>query len=300
MNTRLPKTVSPSRKAFLILNYLLMAVVCLSCVLPFVHLLALSLSSRSAAAAGKVTFLPVEFTLSSYEYALVKGDFLRSLGNSLVRTFLGTMLNLVLIVLTAYPLSKNRNQLLGRNLYMSFFVFTMLFNGGMIPTYLVVSRTGLKNTIWSLILPGALPVYNMIILMNFIRGLPEELQEAARMDGATEFQLLYKIMLPLLKPSLATVGLFCIVSHWNDWFSGIIYMSSRDKYPLATYLQTLLRSFESLMRQAGSNYSQLLSQINVRTGRAAQLFLAALPVMLIYPFLQKYFTSGLTLGSVKG
>lgn len=121
MNTRLPKTVSPSRKAFLILNYLLMAVVCLSCVLPFVHLLALSLSSRSAAAAGKVTFLPVEFTLSSYEYALVKGDFLRSLGNSLVRTFLGTMLNLVLIVLTAYPLSKNRNQLLGRNLYMSFF-----------------------------------------------------------------------------------------------------------------------------------------------------------------------------------
>ena len=264
------------------------------------HLLALSLSSRSAAAAGKVTFLPVEFTLSSYEYALVKGDFLRSLGNSLVRTFLGTMLNLVLIVLTAYPLSKNRNQLLGRNLYMSFFVFTMLFNGGMIPTYLVVSRAGLKNTIWSLILPGALPVYNMIILMNFIRGLPEELQEAARMDGATEFQLLYKIMLPLLKPSLATVGLFCIVSHWNDWFSGIIYMSSRDKYPLATYLQTLLRSFESLMRQAGSNYSQLLSQINVRTGRAAQLFLAALPVMLIYPFLQKYFTSGLTLGSVKG
>ncbi len=294
------RKASPSRKAFLIFNYVLMTVVCLSCVLPFVHLLAVSLSSRSAVAAGKVAFLPVELTTSSYEYALVKGDFLRSLGNSLARTFLGTLLNLVLMILTAYPLSKGKDKLMGRNLYMSFFVFTMLFNGGMIPTYLVVSRAGLKNTIWSLILPGALPVYNMIILMNFIRGLPEELQEAARIDGATEFQLLYKVVLPLLKPSLATVGLFCIVNHWNDWFSGIIYMTSREKYPLATYLQTLLRSFESLMRQAGSNYSLLVSQINVQTGRAAQLFLAALPVMLIYPFLQKYFTSGLTLGSVKG
>lgn len=294
------KKASLSRRTFLIFNYLLMALVCLSCVLPFVHLLAVSLSGRAAVAAGKVSFLPVDFTLSSYEYALKKGDFLRSLLNSLVRTFLGTSVNLLLMVITAYPLSKPKEKLLGRNIYMAYFVFTMLFSGGMIPTYLVVSRAHLKDTIWSLILPGALPVYNMIILMNFIRGLPEELQEAARMDGATEFQLLRRVVLPLLKPSLATVGLFCIVAHWNDWFSGIIYMSSREKYPLATYMQTLLRSFESLMRQAGTNYSQLVAQINVQTGRAAQLFLGALPVMLVYPFLQKYFTSGLTLGSVKG
>lgn len=294
------KKASLSRRTFLIFNYLLMAIVCLSCVLPFVHLLAVSLSGRAAVAAGKVSFLPVDFTLSSYEYALKKGDFLRSLLNSLIRTFLGTSVNLLLMVITAYPLSKPKEKLLGRNIYMAYFVFTMLFSGGMIPTYLVVSRAHLKDTIWSLILPGALPVYNMIILMNFIRGLPEELQEAARMDGATEFQLLRRVVLPLLKPSLATVGLFCIVAHWNDWFGGIIYMSSREKYPLATYMQTLLRNFESLMRQAGTNYSQLVAQINVQTGRAAQLFLGALPVMLVYPFLQKYFTSGLTLGSVKG
>ena len=225
---------------------------------------------------------------------------MRALGNSLVRTFLGTMINLVLMVLTAYPLSKEKNRLMGRNIYMAYFVFTMLFGGGMIPTYLVVSRAGLKDTIWSMILPGALPVYNMVILMNFIRGLPDELQEAARIDGASEFQLLYKVMIPLLKPALATVGLFCIVGHWNDWFSGVIYLNDRAKYPLATYMQSLLRSFESLMRQAGSDYRQLASQINVRTGRAAQLFLGALPVMLVYPFLQKYFTTGLTLGSVKG
>jgi len=294
------KKASLSRRIFLIFNYLLMAIVCLSCVLPFVHLLAVSLSGRAAVAAGKVSFLPVDFTLSSYEYALKKGDFMRSLLNSLIRTFLGTSVNLLLMVITAYPLSKSKEKLLGRNIYMAYFVFTMLFSGGMIPTYLVVSRAHLKDTIWSLILPGALPVYNMIILMNFIRGLPEELQEAARMDGATEFQLLRRVVLPLLKPSLATVGLFCIVAHWNDWFGGIIYMSSREKYPLATYMQTLLRNFESLMRQAGTNYSQLVAQINVQTGRAAQLFLGALPVMLVYPFLQKYFTSGLTLGSVKG
>lgn len=294
------KKASLSRRTFLIFNYLLMAIVCLSCVLPFVHLLAVSLSGRAAVAAGKVSFLPMDFTLSSYEYALKKGDFLRSLLNSLIRTFLGTSVNLLLMVITAYPLSKPKEKLLGRNIYMAYFVFTMLFSGGMIPTYLVVSRAHLKDTIWSLILPGALPVYNMIILMNFIRGLPEELQEAARMDGATEFQLLRRVVLPLLKPSLATVGLFCIVAHWNDWFGGIIYMSSREKYPLATYMQTLLRNFESLMRQAGTNYSQLVAQINVQTGRAAQLFLGALPVMLVYPFLQKYFTSGLTLGSVKG
>nr|WP_296439363.1 ABC transporter permease subunit [uncultured Acetatifactor sp.] len=166
--------------------------------------------------------------------------------------------------------------------------------------YSVGTAVGLFKSVISMILPGALPVYNMVILMNFIRGLPDELQEAARIDGASEFQLLYKVMIPLLKPALATVGLFCIVGHWNDWFSGVIYLNDRVKYPLATYMQSLLRSFESLMRQAGSDYRQLASQINVRTGRAAQLFLGALPVMLVYPFLQKYFTTGLTLGSVKG
>lgn len=223
---------SVSRKIFLACNYTLLVLVCLSCVLPFVHLFAISLSGRPAVAAGKVTFWPVEFTLSSYEYAFKKGDFMRALGNSLVRTFLGTIINLILMVLTAYPLSKGKSRLM--------------------------------------------------------------------VDGASEFQLLYKVVLPLLKPSLATVGLFCIVGHWNDWFSGIIYLNDRAMYPLATYMQSLLRSFESLMRQAGADYRQLASQINVRTGRAAQLFLGALPVMVVYPFLQKYFTSGLTLGSVKG
>ena len=294
------KKISASRRAFLIFNYVFLAATCLICVMPFLNLLAVSFSSSTAVAAGKVTFLPVEFTLFSYEYALRGGKFLRAFLNSVALVVLGTFVNMVMMVLTAYPLSQGKDKLLGRNIYMAYFVLTMLISGGLIPTYLVVVKAGLKDSIWSLILPGALPVYNMIILMNFIRGLPGELQEAARIDGASEFKVLREIILPLIKPSLATVGLFCIVGHWNNWFGGIIYLNDKAKYPLATYMQSLLQNFEAIMKLSGTDYGLLLSQMNAQTGRAAQLFLGALPVMIVYPFLQKYFTIGLTLGSVKG
>ena len=276
-----------------------LGVVCVTCVLPFVHLLAVSFSSSSAVAAGSVGFLPVEFTTASYEYVISGGRFLRAMAISLERVFWGTLLNLLLMVLTAYPLSKQ--ELVGRKFFVVFFVITMLIGGGMIPTYLLVSKLGLKDTIWSLILPGALPVYNMIILMNFIRGLPHELEEAASIDGANAFQTLWMIIFPLLGPSLATVGLFSMVNHWNDWFNGLIYMSEPLNYPLQTYLQTLLVDFEQLLQSGSSGDIQaILSKMSARTGRAAQLFLGALPIMVVYPFLQKHFTKGLTLGSVKG
>ena len=294
------KKTSVGRKSFLIFNYLFLAAVCLTCVLPFVNLLAVSFSGNTAVAAGKVTFWPVDFTTFSYEYVLRGGKFLRALLISIELVILGTGVNVLLMVLTAYPLSRGKDRLLGRNLYMAYFVLTMLIGGGLIPTYLVVVKAGLKNSIWSLILPGALPVYNMVILMNFIRQLPEELAEAARIDGASEWKVLLKVVLPLSKPALATVGLFCIVGHWNNWFGGIIYMSETERYPLQTYMQSLLQNFEAMMKLSGTDYALLLSQMNAQTGRAAQLFLGAIPVMLVYPFLQKYFTTGLTLGSVKG
>lgn len=289
-------------KIFNVVNILFLAFVSLTCVLPFVHLLAVSFSGSGAVSAGRVGLIPVDFTTSAYQYALSGGKFVRSLLISVERVIIGTLVNLVLMVITAYPLSKTKKQVAGRDIYMAFFVITMLINGGMIPTYLVVTRLGLKDTIWALILPTALPVYNMIILMNFMRGLPEGMEEAAMIDGATPFQILYKIMLPVLKPALATVGLFCIVSHWNDWFSGMIYMNNPVNYPLQTYLQTLLTNFEQILQQGGDSkdIQLLLAQMNARTGRAAQLFLGALPVMVVYPFLQKYFTKGLVLGSVKG
>lgn len=290
-----------ANKIFNVVNIAILTIVSLTCVLPFVNLLAISFSDAAAVAAGKVSFLPVDFTLSSYEFALEGGKFVRSLLISLERVVLGVGINLVLMVLTAYPLSKSKKKISGRGIYMTYFVITMLISGGMIPTYLVVTGLGLKDTIWALVLPGAVPVYNMIILMNFMRGLPEEIEEAAAIDGANPFQILVQVILPVLKPALATVGLFCIVTHWNDWFSGMIYMNNPENYPLQTYLQTLLQNFEQLLRsQNGQDIQALLAQIDARTGRAAQLFLGAIPVMLIYPFLQKYFTKGLVLGSVKG
>lgn len=290
---------SRSRKVFNVFNIILLIIISMTCVLPFVHLLAVSFSSGTAVSAGEVGFVPVDFTLASYEFALTGGKFVRSMLISFERVILGVGINLVLMIITAYPLSKTKKQVAGRNIYMTFFAITMLIGGGMIPTYLVVTALGLKDTIWALVLPGALPVYNMIVLMNFMRELPEEMEEAAAIDGASPIQILIRILLPVLKPALATVGLFCIVSHWNDWFSGMIYMSSPENYPLQTYLQSLLESFGRAMNATGS-MSELVAQMNERTGRAAQLFLGSIPVMIIYPFLQKYFTKGLVLGSVKG
>ena len=290
-----------ANRIFHFVNIFILAVVSLLCVLPFINLLAISFSDSAAVAAGAVGFTPVDFTLSAYEYALKGGKFIRALFISFERVFLGVGLNLILMVLTAYPLSKTRKKVAGRNIYMVYFVITMLVSGGMIPTYLVVTGLGLKDTIWALILPGALPVYNMVILMNFMRGIPEEIEEAAAIDVARPFQILTRVLLPILKPALATVGLFCIVTHWNDWFSGMIYMNNPDNYPLQTYLQSLLQNFEQLLRtQSSQDIQALLAQMDARTGRAAQLFLGAIPVMVIYPFLQKYFTKGLVLGSVKG
>ena len=290
-----------ANRIFHFVNIFILAVVSLLCVLPFIPLLAISFSESAAVAAGAVGFTQVDFTLSAYEYALKGGKFIRALFISFERVFLGVGLNLILMVLTAYPLSKTRKKVAGRNIYMVYFVITMLVSGGMIPTYLVVTGLGLKDTIWALILPGALPVYNMVILMNFMRGIPEEIEEAAAIDGASPFQILTRVLLPILKPALATVGLFCIVTHWNDWFSGMIYMNNPDNYPLQTYLQSLLQNFEQLLRtQSSQDIQALLAQMDARTGRAAQLFLGAIPVMVIYPFLQKYFTKGLVLGSVKG
>lgn len=288
------------RRLFQILNYTILTLTSLLCILPFINLLAVSFSSSSAVSAGNVAFWPVEFTTSAYEFALTGNEFFKSLWISFQRVILGTSLNLILMVLTAYPLSKSKQKLMGRNYYMGFFILTILFNGGLIPTYLVVVKTGLINSIWSLILPGALPVFSMVILMNFIRGLPEEIEESAIIDGAGPMQILSRILLPLLKPALATVGLFSIVGHWNSWFDGIIYMNNPAHYPLQSYLQTLLQSFEQIMLKSGTDYTKLLSMMNARTGRAAQMFLGAIPILLVYPFLQKYFTKGLVLGSVKG
>lgn len=288
------------QKVFAVANYIFIALVCLSCLLPLLNTLAVSFSSPKFVAAGQVYFLPKGFTTMSYEFAIKNGKFLQAFGVSVLRCLLGVAINLFMMVTTAYPLSKTNTRFRARNAYMTFYVITMLFGGGLIPYYILVTQLGLMNTIWSLVLPLSCPVFSMVILMNFMRNLPPEMEEAALIDGAGHFRILFSILLPVLKPALATVGLFAFVYHWNDWFTGALFMHDPKNYPLQTYLQTLLTNFRDMLRQSGSDYYTLLSRMNEQTGRAAQLFLGLLPILIVYPFLQKYFTKGLVVGSVKG
>jgi len=279
-------------------NYLFLTVLALLCVLPVVNVLAVSLSDGYFVAAGMVKIWPVGFTLESYAFVAETPEFIRSIGVAAERVALGGALNMLLTVIVAYPLSKESGQLKGRTLYVWLFVFTMLFSGGLIPTYVLVQELHLLDTIWALVLPGAVPIFNVILLLNFFRSLPKELEEAAYIDGASHLQTLWRVVVPLSKPALATIALFTIVSHWNEWFSGLIYMNRPENYPLASYLQTVIIQ-RDISLTADPKLMEQLARLNNRSVKAAQIYLGALPVFCVYPFLQRYFMSGIVMGSVK-
>ena len=286
-------------KIFTVFNYTFLTLLAITCLLPMVNQLAISFSSSSAVAAGKVGLFPVDFTLDSYKYMADKPEFWKSLAVSVERVLLAVPLSMFICVLAAFPLSRLDHEFPARKYYIWVFVVPMLIGGGLIPTYMVVRNTGLIDRIWALVLPYTVNVFNTILLMNFFRSLPKELEEAAYVDGATHWQVLLKIVLPVSKPVLATVTLFVIVNHWNSWFDGLIYLNSPDRYPLQTYLQTQVVS-ANLMAQESLRDIRQIGLISDRTGKASQIFLAAVPVLMIYPFLQKYFTAGIVMGSVKG
>ncbi|QHT58946.1 carbohydrate ABC transporter permease [Paenibacillus lycopersici] len=286
-----------SRKLFTVFNVVFLTVILALGILPFIHMLAISLSSTTAAAAAEVGLWPVGFSLEAYRYLGQKAEFIHSLGVSVERVVLGTAINMLFVVITAYPLSRSNAQFRHRTLYVWFFAVTMFFGGGLIPTYVIVKETHLLDTIWALILPGALNVWNAVMLLNFFRGIPKELDEAATIDGAGHWTLLWRIYLPVSLPALATITLFTVVGHWNAWFDGILYMNSPAHYPLQSYLSTLVTSIN---KQAISlDDLKRLESISEKTLRTAQIFLGALPIMLVYPFLQKFFIKGITVGSVK-
>ncbi|WP_438351361.1 carbohydrate ABC transporter permease [Paenibacillus sp. FA6] len=287
-----------SRKLFLILNAIILTCLAAVCLLPLINVLAVSFSSSHAAAAGLVKLWPVDFTLASYKHALGKSEFLEAFFVSLQRVGLGYAINMTLTILIAYPLSKENSALGARSVYAWFFIITMMFSGGLIPMYMTVRSVGILDTLWALVLPGAVPVFNVILLMNFFRNLPKEIEEAAYMDGASHWRVLWSIYLPLSKPSLATITLFTLVAHWNSWFDGLIYMNSPANYPLQSYLQTIIIAVDPSIVSA----TELINtqQVSDRTFKAAQVFLASFPVLMVYPFLQKYFMKGLVMGSVKG
>jgi putative aldouronate transport system permease protein len=291
---------SKSRKLFEACNYIMITLITLSCLIPILNLLANSFSSSQAIIENRVSIFPVEFTLKAYQYVINNQEFWSSVAVSAKRVLLGVPLNVILTILVAYPLSKSELVFPARKYYVAFMLVVMLFNGGLMPTYFIVSKTGLIDTIWSLLLPGAVPVFSCIVLMNFFRGIPEELEESARLDGANQFQIMIKIFLPLSKPSIATVTLFSLVWHWNAWFDGLIYSNYTSNYPLQSYLQTLVVSTTDALKTGDLKTIMELTQVNDTNMKAAQIFISIIPLMLVYPFLQKYFTTGLTLGSVKG
>ncbi len=291
---------SPSRKVFNVFNVLFLTLLLLLSFFPVLHTLSLSLSSSTATAAGKVAFWPVEPTLEAYQFLMRKQDFFRSVWISLQRVVVGSFVNMLLIVLTAYPLSRPSSQFRSRNVYMIFFAITMFIGAGLIPTYMVIKELKLLNNFWVLILPGAVSIWNIIIMMNFMRGLPKAVEEAAFIDGASHWRTLFEVILPMSLPSVASLLLFTLVGHWNAWFDGMFYMNSPSNYPMATYLATqILNNNRNISNTMTPDMLASLVQLNERTVQSAQLFISVVPILLVYPYLQKFFIKGIVVGSVK-
>ncbi len=292
---------SVSRKVFCACNAVLLSFLTLLCLIPLWHVLCISLSDNRFAVAGQVGLWPKGFTLEAYSFLSQKSAFFGALLMSVRRVLLGSLINMVFCIVTAYPLSRSNDEFRCRTAYVWFFAVTMFFGGGLIPSYFVVTKTGLNDTIWALILPGALNMWNCTMMLNFFRGIPKALDEAARLDGAGHWRTLVQIYLPLSSASLATILLFTAVGHWNSWFDGLIYMNSPDRYPLQTYLMSIINSVGMVNKMLLTEAEiAALAKVNEKTLRMAQIFLGALPIMSVYPFLQRYFVKGLVVGSVKG
>ncbi|WP_053374745.1 carbohydrate ABC transporter permease [Paenibacillus sp. FJAT-27812] len=283
-------------KVFSVFNYILLAVICVSCVIPLVHILAVSLSASSPANANLVKLWPIGFNFDAYAKTLNNDNFHNALLVGLQRTALGTIVGMSLMILAGYALSKDGRVFKSRSVYTWYFLFTMLFSGGIVPSYMLIRNLDLMNSIWALVLPGAINVFNMVLLMNFFRAVPKELEEASLMDGAGQFRTLWSIFLPISMPALATISLFTMVTHWNSWFDGLLYITDYRKYPLSTFLQTIIvqQDFNKINPDVNE-----LKHISQRTVKSAQIFIGTLPILLVYPFLQRYFVKGIIMGAVK-
>lgn len=288
-------------RLFDVINAIILMFLTLVCLVPLWYCLMISLSDKAAVQAGNVFFYPIGFNLYSYQAILADSLFFNSVAVSFWRVVLGTAITMLILVLAAYPLSRTSRQFPGRNALMWVFVFCMLFNGGLIPWYITIKSYSLMDSVFGLAICGGVPIFNLILVINFIRNLPVELEEAAKIDGAGPWKFLFSILLPLLKPVLATVVLFTMVGHWNDFFQGMVLSTKQQSYPLQTYIQQMVVS-TNLQSMANMSIEQLnrLTKLNNDSLNAAKIFIAMIPILMVYPFLQRYFVKGITLGSVKG
>jgi len=280
-------------RIFDIFNHLILFIVGLVTFIPFVYVVAGSFATEAELATRPFFLIPKEFTLNAYEYIFSTTTFLRSISVSVLITVLGTLVSLSLTLTMAYPLSQKH--LGGRNLFLNLVIFTMVFSGGMIPTYVVVKNLGLLDSIWALILPVAINPFNLIIVKSFFENMPEELEEAAKIDGCSDIGVFWRIILPLSKPVIATFTLFYAVAYWNDYFNALLYISDSAKWPIQLLLQ-------QIMMVANMDFGEvdMLVDPPEESLKLAVVVVASMPIMVFYPFLQKHFAKGVMLGSVKG
>lgn len=284
--------ISRSDKMFNVLVNTLLILVAVVSIFPLLYVVSVSLTPYSEVVKnGGFIVIPRRISLEAYSQILSDPALGRSMLVSLFVTIVGTVINMVLTMMAAYSLS--RRNLRGRTFFLLFIVITMLFNGGLIPTYLIVQSLGLLDTVWSLIVPGAISTFNMLIMKTFFEGIPEELFESARIDGAKEFRVLWQIVVPLSIPSIMTVGLFYMVGHWNSFFSAVLYITDAKLYPLQVIIRNML-----LLNQS----NVIMTDVTVPTAamQMAAVISGSLPIIAVYPFIQKHFTKGMLLGAIKG
>ena len=265
--------------------------------IPFYYVIVTSISDPNLIREGQVMLFPRGFSVEAYTMIFTNAKFLSCFRVTVIRTILGTLLNLLLQCTFAYALS--RKYLPGRKFFTKFIIVSMLFNGGIIPTYLVVRATGLLDTIWALIIPGAVNTWNVIILRSFFENIPDSLEESAKIDGANDVGIFFKIILPLSKPAVATIGLFCAVGHWNSFMDAVIYLTSYRFQVLQVFLRDMVVQLEMMALLGDQSY---ISDFNVTSLslRTAAIIAATLPIVLVYPFVQKHFTKGIMIGAIKG
>ncbi|MFM9329522.1 carbohydrate ABC transporter permease [Paenibacillus mesotrionivorans] len=284
-------------KVFYGVNYFLLSLAGLICLLPLLNLASVSLSGKDAVLSGFVTFWPVDVTTESYKLLFDGTPIVNAFFNNVKITVVGVVLSMIFTVFAAYPLS--RSWFYGRRYLTLVIVFTMLFNGGLIPTYLVIKQLGLVDSYGALWLPALVSTYNMLIMRSFFESIPDELVEAARMDGAGEWRVLLRIMLPLSVPMIATIALFYGVHYWNAFFNVLIYMNSADKYNMTVLIQQMIKS-QSVLQELNMMNQEEVSNITPEGIKAAGIMIMVIPMLIVYPLLQRYFVKGVMIGAIKG
>ncbi|MCM0649871.1 carbohydrate ABC transporter permease [Clostridium swellfunianum] len=289
--------MSLGEKIFTVFNYLLFILIGIITLFPFLNIIAKSFSSEAAVISGKVSIIPVEFQLGTYKYVLANSQFINSFKVSVFITVAGTLLSLVMTVVAAYPLSKPR--LRGRKIFTLIYIFTMLFSGGLVPTYILMSNLRLVNKLPILILPSLISVYNLLIIKSYFESIPDSLEESAKLDGASNTTILFKIILPLSLPVFATIALFYAVGYWNNYFTAMIYITNPSLKPMQLYLKEMLYAASDVFLQINNKNIDATMNSTPEAIQAASIITATVPIVIVYPFLQKYFVKGVLIGSVK-